>query len=228
MTGREHERAAEGLQMFCFLVWELAHIGVYSFWTVIELYTYDFCIILQLKRFMLKNWVGIWQKSLCLFNKEKLSRRRISFRTEGESRNLRPFAKDLCKFPLGFLPSGGRTDCGQPAIWRECHGAWPDLCECRVWWNSGPGIPFPGCWRSDPCVWQHDGPEPSGCTHVFCLLEQVRSVKPARLRSIMTTGRHHGAAERAWHRRQSSCLASCVIWDKYLTSLNIEELGFAS
>lgn len=30
-----------------FLVWEFAHMGVYSLETVIELYTYGFCIMFQ-------------------------------------------------------------------------------------------------------------------------------------------------------------------------------------
>lgn len=162
-------------------------------------------------------------RSVCSCNQGKLGGGWIRFRPGGESWNLRLFAKDiLCSFLSGFLPSGGGTGCGRPAVWRECHGAWPDLCERRVWWNSRPGIPLLGCGRGDPGVRQHDGTEPGGHTHVFCVHEQVGPSSPPRWRSVTATGRQRGAAERAldWivqHLAWISCLTYYQLCDLELT-----------
>lgn len=161
-------------------------------------------------------------KSLCPLNQEKLGGGKILFRPEGEFGNLRLFAKDLpCSFLSGFLPLGGRTACGRPAIWRECHGAWPDLCERRVWWNSGPGIPLLGCGRGDPGVRQHDGTKPGGHTHVFCVHEQVGLSSPPRLRSVMTRGRQHGLVKRA-----PDLVVKYPAWISFLTYYQLCDLGF--
>lgn len=46
MMGRIHEWVMGDCNVLL-LVWEFAHMGVYSLETVIELYTYGFCIMFQ-------------------------------------------------------------------------------------------------------------------------------------------------------------------------------------
>ena len=52
---------------------------------------------------------------------------------------------------------------------------------CRVWWDSGPGIPLLGRRRGDPGV-QHDSWGAGESIRVYCVCEQGRPVRLTRLR----------------------------------------------